>query len=168
MRVDFDARSGPSGEEPSGQVQFQGGGDFTFGGPVTCLNVRGNIATFSIDTIFGIVTAEVTDNAASGTPDIIRAPAGGPREPADCSPFGPNDGIVVDEATAGDLVIVDAEPPPPVPGSAAECRRGGYARFGFRSVGECLVFVLTARVCEALERRGVVPRFCPPRLPVPR
>ena len=75
MRVDFDARSGPSGEEPSGQVQFQGGGDFTFGGPVTCLNVRGNIATFSIDTIFGIVTAEVTDNAASGTPDIIRAPA---------------------------------------------------------------------------------------------
>ena len=165
VRTDFDARSGPSGENPSGQVQFIGGGDFTFGGPVTCLNVRGNVATFNMQTIFGIVGAEVTDNAASGTPDVIRGVAG-QRDAADCSPFGPNDGPVIDLVTSGDLQVVDAQPPPPEPASAADCRGRGYARFGFKSVGECLVYVVTARVCKLLERRGHVPKFCPPRLPV--
>ena len=80
--TDFDAHSGPSGENPFGEVQFHGGGDFTFDGPVTCLNVRGNVATFNIDTIYGLFTAEVTDNAASGTPDVIRGEGWDRRRPA--------------------------------------------------------------------------------------
>jgi hypothetical protein len=138
--VVFDARSGPSGEDPSGEVQFNGGGDFTFGGPVTCLNVRGNVATFNIDTIFGIVSVEVTDGAATGAPDVIRAPSAAVRDPGDCAPFGPLDGPVVDPVTSGDLRIVDASPAP-VPTSVDQCKSGGYVEFGFRNQGQCVAFV---------------------------
>jgi hypothetical protein len=122
-------------------VQFNGGGDFTFGGPVTCLNVRGNVATFNIDTIFGIVSAEITDGAATGVPDIIRAPSAAVREPSYCTPFGPLDGRVVDPVTSGDVRIVDVSPAPPVPTSVNQCKRGGYVQFGFRNQGECVAFV---------------------------
>ena len=109
--TDFDAHSGPSGENPFGEVQFHGGGDFTFGGPVTCLNVRGNVATFNIDTIYGVFTAEVTDNAASGTPDVIRAGGVGPPSAGVCPAFNPGDGLITDQVTSGDIKVVDAKPP---------------------------------------------------------
>jgi hypothetical protein len=141
QRVEFDAHSGPSGEDPRGTVNFFGGGDFTFGGPVTCLDVRGNVATFNIDTIFGIVSVEVTDGAATGAPDVIRTPSAAIRAPGDCAPFGPFDGMVTDPVTSGDLRIVDASPPPPTPTGVDQCKKGGHVRFGFRNQGQCVAFV---------------------------
>lgn len=111
VSTDFDAHSGPSGEQPSGQVQFHGGGDFTFGGPVTCLNVRGNVATFNLDTIYGIFTAEVTDNAGTGKPDVIRGGGVGPNPAGSCPAFQPGDGLITDQVTSGDIRVVDAQAP---------------------------------------------------------
>src|SRR4051794_19398240 len=50
----IDATSGPSGENPTGQVSFDVASAFTVSGPVTCLAVSGNAATVNIqDSTFG-------------------------------------------------------------------------------------------------------------------
>ena len=67
--------------------------------------------------------------------------------------------------TVGDIVVTDAAPPPPFPTTIAECRNGGWRTFGFRSLAHCLAFVAQLNLCEALEARGHVPPFCPPRPP---
>ena len=65
------ATSGPSGENPSGQVAFTVFGSLSLAGPVTCLAVDGNTATLNFqDQVggFGITTVQVTDNQ----PDCLR------------------------------------------------------------------------------------------------
>jgi streptogramin lyase len=52
-----------------------------------------------------------------------------------------------------------------VPTSTRNCRHGGWRRFGFKNQGQCIKFVVVARVCKALKRRGHKPSFCPPKLP---
>ncbi len=110
VEVVFDAHSGPNGENPSGTVDFNGLGDFDFDGPLTCLNVRGNVATFNIVTIFGDFPGEAVDNAGTGQPDVVRAGfVSRPR--GDCTPFRPDEQTVTDRATSGDLRVVDASGP---------------------------------------------------------
>jgi hypothetical protein len=103
----IDVRSGPSGENPTGSASF------TFEaltGTPTCLAVRGDVATFNLDTIFGRVTFQVTDNAGMGVPDVL-AGIGTSRAAGDCSPL--TEPAQVENLTSGDFVVVDARPHPP-------------------------------------------------------
>jgi hypothetical protein len=94
----INATSGPSGENPSGEVN---------GAPVTCLAVRGNTATINTRIPlprpppfdFGIVTVQVIDDQ----PDTFDVPEVG-RAPTDCSPAGP--GVVGGPLSAGDITVV--------------------------------------------------------------
>jgi hypothetical protein len=99
----IDARSGPSGESPTGSVSSDG--DVQFSGPITCLRVHGNVAVVNARTErYGIMTLSITDEP---TRDAIESfPAG--RSPTDCSPFSSDFG---GERRSGDLVVVDAPGP---------------------------------------------------------
>src|SRR5215210_4785289 len=128
-RVDINAQSGPSGENPTGQVTC----GTLFGGPVTCLSVSGNVALLLTgSTSFGAVAVRVTDN---GTSDRLEAfptsfaPGGGCPTPL---------ASYADFPFTGDLVVVDA---PPSPTSKDECKNGGWARFGFKNPGQCVAFL---------------------------
>ncbi len=68
---EVNAQSGPTGEDPTGQVTC---GSF-FGGPVTCLNVTGNVALLNIETsTFGTVALKITDFGTTG--DRVEATTG--------------------------------------------------------------------------------------------
>jgi hypothetical protein len=134
------ATSGPSGENPSGQVGFTGlSGTFSFSlaGPVTCVAVSGNTATlnFQDQGAFGITTVQVTDNR----PDFFDAALLIGRAPTDCSPLAPT-GFRA-PVNGGEITVVDA---PPLPTSKAQCKHGGWRSFGvFGNQGDCLSFVAT-------------------------
>jgi len=134
---DISASSGPSGENPTGNVQFTQGRFPYFGGSVTCLAVSGKVATVNLDTdgFAGIVTLEVTD---SPTGDLMRV-AMANRSPGDCSALG----VAIDlRVTSGDLTVVDAQP---FPSSKDQCKNGGWRTFGvFKNQGDCVSFVATA------------------------
>jgi hypothetical protein len=131
------ARSGPSGENPTGHGEVNARGiGLLFSGPATCLAVRGNSATINFEdqatelagTIF---TVQVTD----GQPDTLGlAPPG--RAPTDCSPSPFGEAPIL----TGDITVVDAEPLPP-PTSKDQCKAGGWEQFGFKNQGQCVAFV---------------------------
>jgi hypothetical protein len=151
--VQIDARSGPSGESPTGSVSVVG--SVRFNGPVTCLAVTDNVATLNISTSqFGLVTMTVTD----GTPDIIDAlPT--QRAPSDCSPFS---GGVVGTVSSGDFVVVDSQPIP-VPGAKRDCFAGGWRDLAndqgqpFRNQGQCVRYVVAHRHEGAAESGNHTP-----------
>ena len=134
----LEARSGPSGEQPSGQVRFAAFDvSFVFGGPVTCLAVSGHTAVINFqDQIgpFGIVTITVLD----GAPDMFDLVAFG-RSPSDCSPAGPSS--LAATLPHGGISVIDA---PPLPTFAEQCKGGSWRTFGvFRNQGDCVSFVAT-------------------------
>jgi hypothetical protein len=129
----IDAHSGPSGENPTGQVTC---GSF-FSGTVNCLNVQGNVALLTIATpgqFGGSIALRITDNGATG--DVVEAiPGTGCAQPQ---------GSYVDLAFSGDIVIVDATPPPALPTSKDQCKNGGWQAYGvFKNQGDCVSFVAT-------------------------
>src|SRR5688572_13886111 len=71
---EIDARSGPSGENTTGQITWNFlTGQTWFEGPVTCLAVDGNVAKINVRSPEGqIVSQEITDNSATGSADVIR------------------------------------------------------------------------------------------------
>jgi hypothetical protein len=130
------ATSGPTGENPSGQVTFSALGSFLLTGPVTCLAVSGNsaILNFQDQGAFGVVTVQVTDNQ----PDLFDAIPRG-RAPSDCSPVTPSTGGLA--VSGGDISVVDA---PRAPTSKEECKSGDWRTFGvFKNQGDCVSFVAT-------------------------
>ncbi|HWM38992.1 MAG TPA: hypothetical protein VNS49_17950 [Streptomyces sp.] len=141
-RFQIDVRSGPSGENPTGQASFESGVIGPIDGPATCLAVSGKVAVFNLQTPqFGVVTFEITDNAGSGQPDTIEGRATGQNEgrsPTDCSPLSNGLSEIVVE---GDVVVVDA---PPLPTSKEQCKNGGWRTFGvFKNQGDCVSFAAT-------------------------
>ena len=131
----FDARSGPSGEDPAGEVAL---GPLQ-SSPIACLVVRGNVARIDVA---GRLTVhiEVTDNAGRGVPDVVRGSTS-LFGVADCSPLDPSSlaGDVVD----GDIVVVDASPGPV---KKDDCKHGGWRAFGtFRNQGDCVSSVASRR-----------------------
>jgi hypothetical protein len=120
---------------------------------------------------------------AEGTVTLLLQPA-----PID---FDPNDGGIVDDYLGRQTVRWSGgQLLPPgqaslfldVPGGAAnpyydivncllfptevrQCLNGGWRDFGFRNLGECIAFVVKARICKLLESVGLKPKFCPPSLP---
>jgi len=132
---EIDAHSGPSGENPSGQVtfRFRTDGSIFFSGPVTCLAVNGNFASLNVNTAqFQGVGLEVTDSPSG---DLIRGiPTG-----TSCSPLG---SAVSFEVISGDVVVTDATP---LPTSKNQCKNGGWRAYGvFKNQGDCVSFVATA------------------------
>jgi hypothetical protein len=136
LGIEINATSGPSGENPTGQIRANAFGLIQLGGPVFCLAVSGNTATINFeDRIggFGILTVQVVD----GQPDTFDAvPAG--RAPTDCSPLPPSGlgGPVI----GGDITVVDA---PAVPTLKDQCTNGGWRNYGatFKNQGQCVAFV---------------------------
>ena len=133
----LNATSGPSGENPTGQVAFTAFGSLSLAGPVTCLAVSGNTATLNFqDQVsgFGITTVQVTDNQ----PDTFDAiPTG--RAATDCSPLAPTG--FGGPVSQGDITVVEA---PPLPTSKDQCKNGGWRDFGvFKNQGDCVSFVAT-------------------------
>ena len=133
-QVVINAQSGPSGENPTGEMSC-GGVNGAVGGPVTCLSVTANVALLITGSpFFGPVAVRVTDNGTSDRLEVFPisfAPTGGPGCPTPRLfyfqfPF------------MGDLVVVDA---PPSPTSKEQCKNGGFASFGFKNQGECVAFV---------------------------
>jgi hypothetical protein len=141
-RFQIDVRSGPSGQNPTGQASFRSGVIGPIDGPATCLAVSGNVGVVNLQTPqFGVVSFEIVDNAGSGQPDTIEGRATGlneGRSPTDCSPL-PNglSEIVVE----GDVAVVDA---PPLPTAKDQCKNGGWRTYGiFKNQGDCVSFVAT-------------------------
>jgi len=132
---DIDARSGPGGENPTGEVTFRfSSGTVFFAGPVTCLSVEGSFAIIRVQTSqFGVVGLEVTDSPAG---DLIRGIPVGSSSP--CVSLG---GAVDFPVSAGDVVVTDA---PELPVSKDQCKKGGWRTYGvFKNQGDCVSFVAT-------------------------
>jgi hypothetical protein len=132
--IQIQAQSGPSGKDPSGQVTCGG----FFSGPVTCLNVQGNVALLIAQTSqFGLVALRVVDNGGAGQDSVeaFPSPVIGCATPlSSYSNFG----------FLGDATVVDAQPPPPLPTSKDQCTNGGWRTFpGFKNQGDCVSFVAT-------------------------
>ncbi len=97
-------------------------------------------------------------NAGDHTISQYRVDAGGaltPRTPP-AAPTGEN---------PVDIAVSPSPAEPPLPTSIRDCLSGGWRDFGFSSPGECIKFVVLTRICEALERQGKHPPFCPPAPP---
>jgi hypothetical protein len=142
--LQIDARSGPSGENPTGTVSLTvpnpilPGSGFPVQGAVTCLVVKGNEATlvFAANSFSPFMKIVVVDNAATGTADAAGAIFVPPGADPDCS-----DVLVVIESpiTSGDITVVDARP---VPASKEQCKNGGWRSFSqFKDQGHCVAFV---------------------------
>lgn len=159
----LDAHSGPLGENPTGTA-FLSARSNVVGGPVTCLTVSGNRAVIGGEsfTTFGPgYLFEVETNAATGTPDGAGFSGSLGEVPTTC----PADlDLPLAPAVSDDLIVHDAQPPP-LPTLIRDCLNGRWRDFGFNSFGACVKFVALTRLCEALERHGHQPPFCPPTPP---
>jgi hypothetical protein len=138
--IQLQARSGPSGETPTGSASFRLGGPdgLLVSGEVSCLRVNGHVATLKFrDAAFGDIAVDLTDNAGTGLSDTMDSiPA--PGDPTTCSPF-PSP-ILLAEFTAGGVEVVDANPSPT---SKDQCKNGGWRNYGttFKNQGQCVTFV---------------------------
>jgi hypothetical protein len=156
--LDVEARSGPSGENPSGTVFFHLGGGFgpNYTADVTCLNVTGNTAVIGffgtrsigpfVDPVSGLI--RVTDGGGPGSrADLFEGPSEDTIPPVtpqtDCSTFptGTGDRFDVFSDPTGDIVVTDAQP---LPISKDQCKNGGWRTFGvFKNQGDCVSWVAT-------------------------
>jgi hypothetical protein len=141
FNIVIDARSDPSGGNPSGSVSFDVADNpfqspVSVGGPVTCLGVSGNRAVIGFnDVTFGLgpITVEVIDS-----PDTFGALA----SPTDC--LGDPD-INPDPLVSGNIFVHDAQP---TPSTKDDCKNGGWRNFAddqgepFGNQGLCERFVL--------------------------
>jgi hypothetical protein len=140
---DLDARSGSSGENPTGTAKIVLRADPTLWieGSVTCLTATGNRAVVGLDNTLGTPAfgrgwfIEVTD----GQPDSLAVGLFSSLEaPTDCPSSLGLDQQPVD---SGDIAITDA---PPLPTSKDQCKNGGWRNFpGFKNQGHCVSYVAT-------------------------
>jgi hypothetical protein len=138
------ARTGPGGDNPVGRFTAADGstGETLFDGPITCLSVRGNVATMNVMTsVFGpgfSITTELTDNATVGRPDQVVLDIT-TRTPTDCSPLPA--GFISAVLAEGDIAVIDA---PAALVSKDQCKNGGWKLYEvFKNQGDCVSFVAT-------------------------
>jgi hypothetical protein len=128
----IDVRSGPSGENPTGQASLG-----SFGGSISCLAVNGGVARFDIPGRRFTVAVQVTDNAGTGLPDTVSGFVG--PVPTPCAPLPAGTGVA--DVLTGDIVVIDAKP---LPTTKDECKNGGWRSLGvFKNQGDCVGFVTT-------------------------
>jgi hypothetical protein len=126
------ATSGPNGENPTGEITLNELQQIFDRGPITCLAVSGNTATFNFVSNFlnGLI---LTGRMVDDSPDTFTLQLLG-RAATDCSP--PPE-MNVFSLTSGDITVVDAQ----VPTTRDQCLRDGWKQFGFANQGQCLAFV---------------------------
>lgn len=147
--IEVDAHSGPSGENPDGSASFVIGGILPISGPVVCLDVSGNTALltvagpFASAPHFASFILRLVDNGGSGL-DSFEYFTNNPEVPEilDCRLgsefwFG---GSLIGRALVSDVDVQAATPT-----SKRECRRGGFADFGFKNQGRCVRYVVHHR-----------------------
>jgi hypothetical protein len=155
--VRVDARSGPSGENPTGIIgySFSGGTPGSTGGgqgDVTCLSVAGNVATIGFtglesDPFFDVFVAGFVTVIDGGGPDSQLDRFGVAftwQDPSEPRP-GPTDctvpGITPWVNDEGDLIVTDTSA---LPATREQCKHGGWRSFGiFKNQGDCVSFVAT-------------------------
>jgi hypothetical protein len=153
----FDARSGPSGENPTGTASYGQRGGFLIDAQVTCLTVTGNRATIGFDNPpsdpfqgprFGFFFVE--DSRGDPVPPPI---PGLPPAPADLFAFGgaadaPRVCPAPTDANFGSIPLVGYRPTNEIvvhdatmPTTKGQCKRGSWRNFGFKNQGACIKFV---------------------------
>ena len=113
------ATSGPSGENPSGEIRWLGPSQSSDSGPITCLAVSGNTAIFNYLSSFQGANVVVTLQVVDGSPDTLSIVIAF-RAPTDCSPPGQGGVIATYQLTSGDITVVDAQPPQAPPNDTFE------------------------------------------------
>jgi hypothetical protein len=144
----LDARSGPSGENPTGTflAHFGGGLGLNFEGRVTCLAVNGNRAVIGVEgfrlgafpePFGGLIVATDGGPAVTQPPwrDTFDFEAFAPPGPTNCSLTPP---VLSFRNWVANLTVIDATPSPT---SKEQCKHGGWAQFGFKNQGQCVAFV---------------------------
>ena len=144
--IRVDASSGPTGEDPRGQVTFGFNPLFEVEpvtGPVTCLHVTGNTAVMTVAGPFSSLpgflafTVKLVGNGGSGLDRFQYFPV-----PPENSQYLDCRANPIPTDFGGPLIgraeIFDSPPPPT---SKRQCRHGGFADFGFRSKRQCIKFV---------------------------
>jgi hypothetical protein len=165
FRFEFSARSGSSGEAPSGDFFLEFGETgrpptFKIDGPVTCLAVEGNAAVIGIASSVGggPGNATVVVHDAAGTQadpqDVIGFfTVGGPTGPTCpapsslpplfpcCDNFWGSQFLGFLGAEGTEITVRDA---PRLPTTKPECKNGGWKTYGiFKNQGDCVSFVAT-------------------------
>jgi hypothetical protein len=141
---DFHATSGPSGENPSGEVRFVFQGTIQVEGTVSCLGVTGNQAliglavTFSSAGQFPGAFVNVTDGGGPTGEDTFDARPEWGGVPTDCSVPPPS--LAERAVERGDIIVHDASL---FPTSKEQCKHSGWQQFGFENQGDCVSFVAT-------------------------
>jgi hypothetical protein len=139
---DIDARSGPSGEAPTGHVALEVAAFFyppaVIQGPVRCVSVSGNgaLVGFESPTNPGVIV-QLEDNGPPGShpPDtlgfaLVDDPTSCALPPVTLFPF---------EVVEGDLTVSDA---PALPTGKSQCKNGGWRNYPqFKNEGQCVAFV---------------------------
>ena len=165
FRFEFLARSGSSGEAPSGDFFLEFGETgraptFKIDGPVTCLAVEGNAAVIGIASSVagGPGHATVVVHDAAGTQadpqDVIAffttagptgsacpAPSSLPPLFPCCDNFWGSQFLGFLGAEGTEITVHDA---PRLPTTKPKCKNGGWKTFGvFKNQGDCVSFVAT-------------------------
>jgi hypothetical protein len=134
----IDAHSGPSGENPRGEVRAVSRlGAET--GRVTCLSVTVNRATVGVafPTVGGGFFF-VEDNDGGGEDRFTGAGTPTGEAPSVCPTNPPRP---LDPILNGDITVHDA---PALPTSKEQCKNAGWRNFpGFKNEGDCVSFVAT-------------------------
>jgi hypothetical protein len=130
------ATSGPSGENPTGEIAWTGTGVVDHG-PITCLAVSGNTASFNYVSSF-LHGQIATGQAVDDSPDTFSTFMVG-RAATDCSP--PTGVFIAQWVRGGDITVVDSQPPT----TRGQCLNDGWKQFGFKSQGQCIAFVSQKR-----------------------
>jgi hypothetical protein len=144
--IHVDAFSGPSGENPGGQVTFGFNPLFEVEpvtGPVTCLDVTGNTAVMTVAGPFSsfpgflAFTVKVVDNGGSGLDRFQYFPI-----PPENSQYLDCRANPIPTDFGGPLIgraeVFDSPSPPT---TKDQCRGDGWKQFGFKNRGQCIAFV---------------------------
>jgi hypothetical protein len=148
--VDINVQSGPSGENATGHVKFSGAVIGRFRIPIdadavpSCLNVVGTTAVIYFPTP-GTATwrLRLVDNGpANSAQDTLTFDVAFTPVPPGCPADIPLDFTTgVNSFSSGDVVVVDAQRPPPLPTSRDQCKDGGWQQYDFKNQGQCVAFV---------------------------
>jgi hypothetical protein len=153
-RYVFNASSGPSGENPTGTVNFATGerlGLVVDIGSVTCLRVIGRAATIGVnftDFIGQLYSAVLFVEDKGGEGDDLIAVQHLPGLAPPVCPAERPPGLTLEPTFAHpfedlyDLTVTDATAP--LPTSKDQCKNGGWRNFGvFKNQGDCVSYVAT-------------------------
>jgi hypothetical protein len=152
-----DARSGPAGENPTGEASYSTGFGFArtlVSGRVVCMSVNGNVAVVGIVgrvvapglgidiPASAVITVRDQGGEASGldrfSPTLLfsTSPPFEP-PPPNCSSVPAQGGFANER---GDLVVRDTT----LPTITDQCKNSGWKSYGvFKNQGDCLSFVAT-------------------------